>query len=144
MIRRPPRSTLDRSSAASDVYKRQAQHIGRLGSWAWDVPTGRLTCSDELYRIFGVGKEFDLTLANIEAMIHPDDRPPHDNLMMKDALAAGHEAEFEFRIIRPDGKTRHLYQYATIARDETGAPTELFGIIQDLSLIHIRRCRRAN
>ena len=30
MIRRPPRSTLDRSSAASDVYKRQAvgeQHV---------------------------------------------------------------------------------------------------------------------
>ena len=25
MIRRPPRSTLDRSSAASDVYKRQAK-----------------------------------------------------------------------------------------------------------------------
>ena len=28
MIRRPPRSTLDRSSAASDVYKRQAQQLG--------------------------------------------------------------------------------------------------------------------
>ena len=28
MIRRPPRSTLDRSSAASDVYKRQAQERG--------------------------------------------------------------------------------------------------------------------
>ena len=27
MIRRPPRSTLDRSSAASDVYKRQAQGV---------------------------------------------------------------------------------------------------------------------
>ena len=27
MIRRPPRSTLDRSSAASDVYKRQAPYI---------------------------------------------------------------------------------------------------------------------
>ena len=26
MIRRPPRSTLDRSSAASDVYKRQDQY----------------------------------------------------------------------------------------------------------------------
>src|SRR5678816_1557595 len=26
MIRRPPRSTLDRSSAASDVYKRQGRH----------------------------------------------------------------------------------------------------------------------
>src|SRR5678809_1542910 len=28
MIRRPPRSTLDRSSAASDVYKRQIQILG--------------------------------------------------------------------------------------------------------------------
>ena len=27
MIRRPPRSTLDRSSAASDVYKRQHQQL---------------------------------------------------------------------------------------------------------------------
>src|SRR5678816_3406925 len=37
MIRRPPRSTLDRSSAASDVYKRQASN----------TPTGRAwpTCS---------------------------------------------------------------------------------------------------
>ena len=31
MIRRPPRSTLDRSSAASDVYKRQVQAHGQVG-----------------------------------------------------------------------------------------------------------------
>src|SRR5678810_1166534 len=30
MIRRPPRSTLDRSSAASDVYKRQIGSVPRL------------------------------------------------------------------------------------------------------------------
>src|SRR5678809_1023073 len=30
MIRRPPRSTLDRSSAASDVYKRQAAGLSAL------------------------------------------------------------------------------------------------------------------
>src|SRR5678815_4735906 len=30
MIRRPPRSTLDRSSAASDVYKRQVLASGRV------------------------------------------------------------------------------------------------------------------
>ena len=29
MIRRPPRSTLDRSSAASDVYKRQPRMLAR-------------------------------------------------------------------------------------------------------------------
>ncbi len=31
-IRRPPRSTLDRSSAASDVYKRQTYDLGRFGA----------------------------------------------------------------------------------------------------------------
>src|SRR5678809_1582131 len=35
MIRRPPRSTLDRSSAASDVYKRQ--HWRRRDGGRWSV-----------------------------------------------------------------------------------------------------------
>ena len=35
MIRRPPRSTLDRSSAASDVYKRQEweRYVSRQARW---------------------------------------------------------------------------------------------------------------
>ena len=33
MIRRPPRSTLDRSSAASDVYKRQGLSLMLNGKW---------------------------------------------------------------------------------------------------------------
>ena len=35
MIRRPPRSTLDRSSAASDVYKRQ--NPGSFLNWANNI-----------------------------------------------------------------------------------------------------------
>src|SRR5664280_3862028 len=42
MIRRPPRSTLSSSSAASDVYKRQVEHTegvgnGRLGIGAMQL-----------------------------------------------------------------------------------------------------------
>ena len=47
MIRRPPRSTLDRSSAASDVYKRQ----GRIGG------------VEESHRRRGAGVERLLALA---------------------------------------------------------------------------------
>ena len=35
MIRRPPRSTLDRSSAASDVYKRQELEVGSFTGAAY-------------------------------------------------------------------------------------------------------------
>src|SRR5678815_3335326 len=42
MIRRPPRSTLDRSSAASDVYKRQLLHLARVqGRRRVDAVPGR-------------------------------------------------------------------------------------------------------
>ena len=39
MIRRPPRSTLDRSSAASDVYKRQDLKYARWGGSGWLTET---------------------------------------------------------------------------------------------------------
>ena len=40
MIRRPPRSTLDRSSAASDVYKRQGS-IGSYFDYQDDISTAQ-------------------------------------------------------------------------------------------------------
>ena len=49
MIRRPPRSTLDRSSAASDVYKRQTYYwVGGAGVWSdyanhWATSSGGTT-----------------------------------------------------------------------------------------------------
>ena len=50
MIRRPPRSTLDRSSAASDVYKRQRQRRGRcvLAQRALEAGGGRVSATAAL------------------------------------------------------------------------------------------------
>ena len=42
MIRRPPRSTLDRSSAASDVYKRQVDHVAFRDRLKESEAAGRL------------------------------------------------------------------------------------------------------
>ena len=35
----------------------EAQKIAGLGSWEWDPDTGRVSWSDELYRIFGVAPQ---------------------------------------------------------------------------------------
>ena len=63
MIRRPPRSTLDRSSAASDVYKRQARDglaevmnffglvTGSLGKIALDIMMMASTEFGEVYEL---------------------------------------------------------------------------------------------
>ena len=58
MIRRPPRSTLDRSSAASDVYKRQPEVDGVLDDVALGVEVG-----EDVDR--GVGDEQRLGMAAV-------------------------------------------------------------------------------
>jgi len=116
----------------SEQNMAHAQRIGHLGSWDWDVPNDRLEWSDELYRIFGVDKEFVPSYASVERMIHPDDRA-YDGARVHEALAAGSNAEFEIRIVRPDGTIRHIYENIEIQREATGAPTKLFGIVQDIT-----------
>src|SRR5450756_1204805 len=51
MIRRPPRSTQSRSSAASDVYKRQV--LSRAGRWA-GLSRGHLRLANRFFDRFGL------------------------------------------------------------------------------------------
>ena len=52
MIRRPPRSTLDRSSAASDVYKRQPSHTAHFGRVVENTPFGEITIDEVVITLF--------------------------------------------------------------------------------------------
>ena len=68
MIRRPPRSTLDRSSAASDVYKRQGgEHVVLGGTNDDDVLIGDL--GDDT--IWGDGGNDYLSLIHISEPTRP-------------------------------------------------------------------------
>jgi len=130
----------------SEASLARAQQVAHLGSWNWDVADTKhpkkartLTWSDELYRIFGVEEGFELTYEAIEAMIHPDDRETNRSYVNRLLTCADAGAdcsdlyEVEFRIIRPDGTVRHIFQNAEILRDEAGNASRIFGIMQDIT-----------
>jgi GAF domain-containing protein len=53
----------------------EAQLLAHLGSWSWSLPTGALTWSEELYRIFGRDKDaFRPTHQAFLDLVHPNDR----------------------------------------------------------------------
>ena len=110
----------------------RAQRLGRLGYWEWDIQNQTLHWSDEVYRIFGVGRDFALTYENIEGMLHPEDRETNTRNVQA-LLATADEVEFEFRIIRPQGEIRYIVQTAQVERDEAGQPLSAFGVMQDVT-----------
>ena len=71
MIRRPPRSTLDRSSAASDVYKRQ--------TWLYRRPDGDLVlhflAREDQADFRAVPSIFDLDIAQTELEVRSREVP---------------------------------------------------------------------
>ena len=109
-----------------------AQKIGHLGNWEWNIAADTMIWSEEIYHIFGVDRNFDLNFENIESRIHPDDQEQNRRVVQK-FLSSGSEMENEFRIIRPDGQERFIYQKAEIERDSEGRPLTAFGIMQDIS-----------
>jgi len=116
----------------SERALKKAQQIGCLGSWEWDIAGGRLTWSDELYRIWGVAKDFAITQDNLVSLIHPDDRAANA-AMVAEMLESGADVRFEFRIVRADGAPRTLLQIVEVSRDAAGKATHIAGIMQDIT-----------
>src|SRR5215213_10016259 len=59
----------------SEANLAAAQQIAHLGSWEWNVETGELSCSDEVFRIFGFGpQDFVPTYERFLDCVHPEDR----------------------------------------------------------------------
>ncbi len=84
----------------------EAQRLGQLGSFTLDVPTGQLTFSEEIYRIWGLPQSADLAALRTR-LIHPDDLAAVCS-GWEAALSAGGRHSTAYRITRPDGSIRHL------------------------------------
>ncbi len=111
---------------------REVQGIAHVGSWEIDLVTGQETLSDEMYAIYGIGKDADTRIESIMALVHPDDEEAARQAA-EDAIE-GNPPSVEYRIVRPDGEMRTVYtEGARIIRDEAGRPVRLIGSTQDIT-----------
>jgi PAS domain S-box-containing protein len=115
-----------------DLYK-QAQQLARIGNWAWDLATNVWTWSDELYHIYNMEPQ----PGNLRPEITKTYRHPDDNEMVDEQIRILRELHIPcdviFRMILPDGTTKHLHLKGDVRRNEEGKVTALFGTIQDVT-----------
>ncbi len=116
-----------------EEFLQLSQRAAHVGSWEWDVATGVVRWSEEMYRIHGVGpEEFAGTLRAYLALVHRDDRPQIE-AQLRDLMLAGGEFKLEYRIVRPDGVIRFIASTAAFLKSENDGITRAFGIMQDVT-----------
>lgn len=110
-----------------------AQRIAGLGYWEFAVPSGELTWSADVHRIFGVPPEtLPPTRQAFLEWVHPDDRHSVTRLIdqvLEDARPRG----TEFRLICPDRSERIVQQQAEVAVDDAHTVFQVTGTVQDVT-----------
>ncbi len=110
-----------------------AQQIAGLGSWEWHVPTGSLTWSRELFRLFGVDVDrFEPTYTAFLDRVHPEDRPVVEAAVAQSAVTL-EPFNFDFRAVLPDGRVRWMHGQGEIAVADGTSPVLVCGTAHDIT-----------
>jgi PAS domain S-box-containing protein len=113
----------------------QATQIAGLGYWTWDIKGDRVQISNEVKRIFDANSKAEVnSYQGLMRYVHPEDRA-----LVRRSIQAAFERDSSFsllfRITREDGEVRMLRSLGRIERDDSGAPRQLTGTVQDISEI---------
>ncbi|HEY9696150.1 MAG TPA: PAS domain S-box protein [Trichocoleus sp.] len=117
----------------SEERLRFALEAADMVAWEWNPATGRTVRSHTASRIVGLDSE-TVSEDNSEFLnlIHPDDRGFVLRLL-EEAIAQQSSYYAEFRIIKPDGSLRWMFDQGRVICNDTGDMIRMSGVIQDIT-----------
>lgn len=101
----------------------------QMGVWDWEPEADKLFWSPECYTIFGV-ENFDGTRKAFADFV-PREDVAQVMAVFDEAIVNRRVYSHEFRIIRPDGEERWVYNHGRASYDKSGNPIRVTGIVQD-------------
>ena len=118
---------------SSEADLQEAQRVARLGSWTVETATGKVTWTDELYRMLGFDPSVRVpSLAERERILAPESWK-RMNEEFEETLRTGIPFELEIETVRPNGSTRWILIRGAPKRDAYGDLIGLCGIAQDIT-----------
>ena len=117
----------------NDLFNR-AQEIADVGGWDYDVQTGTLRWTPEVYRIHGRSPEAEPALDDVISYYHPDDRPKLEEAVT-DAIENGVPYDLELRLCTETGEERWVRTRGEPQRED-GTVSRVRGTIQDITEQH--------
>jgi PAS domain S-box-containing protein len=111
----------------------EAQRIGHIGSWSYDIPGDILQYSDEMYHLLDISpQEFQHTGEAFLGLIFSLDRAAVTEWMQN--IKAGRQVkELDFRVFHTSGELRYIQCTGAVEIDSTGTPARFIGTAQDIT-----------
>jgi PAS domain S-box-containing protein len=113
---------------------REAQQIGRMGSWEWTPASGALTWSEEMFQVWGI--EPAAGAPDYRAFLGTIPEPDRTDLVnvLRGALENSAESfRLDHRVLRPDGVELYVQCRGSIRRAADGRALSVTGTSQDVS-----------
>jgi len=137
-VRMPDRDSTERKRAeealrCANERLELAQSAAGAGVWDWDIATGRIEWSPELFRLFGLdpGKDssgFDAW----RRVVHPDDLQIALDRIDR-AILEGSILDSEYRVLLTDGAMRWINARGRTIYDTDRRPLRMLGICIDIT-----------
>ncbi len=117
----------------SEAFLAEGQRLSHTGSWGWNASTGKLTWSQEHFRILGLDPQAtNPSLDVFWERVHPDDRIGLRRAF-ESAIRDKRDFEQEFRIVTPDRSIRHLHRVGHAVLNEANELVEFTGSTMDIT-----------
>ena len=120
---------------ASDLlhHYREIQSAGKIGHWIWDIQSGDLVWSDEIYTIFDIDpSNFSQSYEGFIQKVHPEDRSSVENAV-NNALYNHDTYDIKHRIMLSGNGIRTVHEHATVLFDDEDKPFQMLGTVQDIT-----------
>jgi PAS domain S-box-containing protein len=119
---------------STEARRRLAQEAGGIGTFEWDLHSGHVAWSPEMFRLHDMDPATppEVLMPAWLARIHPAER----DRMAQDLRSLGTEhgpRQAEFRILLADGETRWIMVRGVLVRDDAGTILRMYGVGMDIS-----------
>jgi len=115
----------------STAQLQTAQRITSVGSWDFDVETGHVHWSDELFRIFGLERTESAPDYRDQVELFTEESWARLGAAIEHSLATSEPYELELTALRADGAKRTTVARAEVLVGAAGKAERLVGTLQD-------------
>ncbi|OFX41167.1 MAG: hypothetical protein A2X03_02235 [Bacteroidetes bacterium GWA2_40_15] len=118
----------------SERKLREAQEMAHLGFWTWDIITGDVEWSEEVFKIFCLDSiKFTPHIDSILELSPREEDHQRDKELINRAIETHSPGSYEQKFLRPDQSIGHYYSTFQGKYDENGDLVSIVGTVLDIT-----------